>query len=438
MSTKEDFIKQLDEFRLEYCVSRDKLIEIYTFFKATPEELKYTTLINNAPVTVKRETFWDIVNTTDIRNICRKNKPQSEVEITDEEATSTDYTKLRKECVVAKQKLNFERNMFNKKLKEISSLEELNKELLNALKRLKPAEIKNHCFTETSNGVGVIILSDTHFNELIDIPSNKYDFEVASKRLHKLANTAKKHFEANGVQKVAILGLGDFLNSDRRQSEYMNMSTNRSRAVVLAYHLLRQFVLDINSTFEVSVAFQSGNESRVVGEEFDTSEELATYNYDFTLFNMLKISLGDTVTFIDGSFGEKVVNINGSNVLISHGVNIKADIEKSVAQTFGRYANMGITLDYMFVGHMHSSRVGDTYARCGSLCGGNSFSEGALNLTSKASQLIGIFYPDKSNNIMKVDLQNVDNIKGYDIIKELETYNAKSVNKKNKFLIHNI
>ena len=61
-----------------------------------------------------------------------------------------------------------------------------------------------------------------------------------------------------------------------------------------------------------------------------------------------------------------------------------------------------------------------------------------MNLTSKASQLIGIFYSDKSNNIMKVDLQNVDNIKGYDIIKELESYNAKSVNKKNKFLIHNI
>ena len=30
---KEDFIKQLDEFRLEYGVGRDKLIEIYTFFK---------------------------------------------------------------------------------------------------------------------------------------------------------------------------------------------------------------------------------------------------------------------------------------------------------------------------------------------------------------------------------------------------------------------
>ena len=436
--TKEEAIKDLKEFKEKYLVSRDRLIEIFTFFKFNPQESNYTTLINNAPVTVNREAYWDIINTTDIRNLCKKNRPQSEIEVSDEEATSTDYTKLRKECVTAKQKLNFERNMFNKKLREISSLEELNKELINALKKLKPIEVRNHWYAESADGVGVIVLSDTHFNELIDISSNKYDFEIASKRLHKLANTAKKHFEANGVQKVAILGLGDFLNSDRRQSEYMNMSTNRSRAVVLAYHLLRQFILDIQSMFDVSVAFQSGNESRVVGEEFDTSEELATYNYDFTLFNMLKISLGDTVTFIDGSFGEKVVNINNSNILISHGVNIKADIEKSVAQTFGRYANMGITLDYMFVGHMHSSRVGDTYARCGSLCGGNSFSEGALNLTSKASQLIGIFYSDKSHNIMKVDLQNVDNVKGYDIIKELEAYNAKSVNKKNKFLIHNI
>ena len=435
---KENAIKKLANFKNEYLVSRDRLLEIFTYFKFNPNEKKYTTIINNAQVTINNEEFWSIINTTDIRNLCKKPKEQSEIDVSDEQATPTDYTKLRKECVTAKHKLNFERNLFNKKLKEISSLEELNKELINALKKLKPTEIKKHQFSEVAEGVGVIILSDTHFNELIDIPSNKYDFEIASKRLHKLSCVAKKHFKTNNIQKVAILGLGDFLNSDRRQSEYMNMATNRSRAVVLAYHLLKQFILDINSEFDVSIAFQSGNESRVVGEEFDTSEEIATYNYDFTLFNMLKISLGDTVTFIDGSFGEKVININNSNVLISHGINIKSDIEKSVAQTFGRYANMGINLDYMFVGHMHSSRVGDTYARCGSLCGGNSFSEGALNLTSKASQLIGIFYPDKSNNIMKVDLQNVEGINGYDIIKELESYNAKSVSKKSKFLIHSI
>ena len=30
---------------------------------------------------------------------------------------------------------------------------------------------------------------------------------------------------------------------------------------------------------------------------------------------------------------------------------------------------------------------------------------------------------------MKIDLQNTDNIDGYDIVKELEAYNAKSVDK---------
>ena len=194
---KENAIKKLANFKNEYLVSRDRLLEIFTYFKFNPNEKKYTTIINNAQVTINNEEFWSIINTTDIRNLCKKPKEQSEIDVSDEQATPTDYTKLRKECVTAKHKLNFERNLFNKKLKEISSLEELNKELINALKKLKPTEIKKHQFSEVAEGVGVIILSDTHFNELIDIPSNKYDFEIASKRLHKLSCVAKKHFKTN-------------------------------------------------------------------------------------------------------------------------------------------------------------------------------------------------------------------------------------------------
>ena len=91
----------------------------------------------------------------------------------------------------------------------------------------------------------------------------------------------------------------------------------------------------------------------------------------------------------------------------------------------------------MFCGHKHSARIGDTYARCGSLCGGNSYSEGALNLNSRASQLLGIFYGDKTNEVLKVDLQDVSNIDGYDIVEKLVAYNIKSENKKNKFLVYN-
>lgn len=462
-------IEQFEEFKNSLGISRDKAIEIYNYFKLNPEVSEYCLFYNSAKMPIKYEQFWSYLNTSIIKELYSnkyketgvlesvkytkvvtsddlfKNLPQDRQEVVEEivdEETSKEYTKLRKEAITYKTKLNHERNSFNKKLKEISELEELNRELIEGLKKIEPITLVTHKVefdvTVDNKNIGIIALSDLHFNELIDIASNKYDFSIASKRLKKLANVAKQTLYVN---RIVILGLGDFINSDRRQSEVYNMSTNRNKATVIGFELLRQFILDLSSQFEITIAMISGNESRTVGEEFDTSDDIATYNYDYTLYNMLKIAFQNfnCIDFVDGSFGEKVLNINGSNVLITHGINIKSNnIQQSVSQTFGRYANIGIHLDYLFAGHYHNCNIGDIYSLSGSLCGGNSYSEGALNFTSRASQLIGVFYPDKTNSIIKVDLQNTDNIEGYNISNLLEDMNAKSINHKYKPVIYTV
>lgn len=460
-------IEQFEEFKNSLGISRDKAIEIYNYFKLNPEASEYCLFYNSSKMPIRNESFWHYLNTSIIKELYSNKyketgiletiksqkivttddliadlsqERQDRIEDLVDKETSKEYTKLRKEAITYKTKLNHERNKFNKKLKEISELEELNRELIKGLRNLKPVTLKTTKIDFTCDGknVGVIALSDLHFNELIDIASNKYDFNIASKRLKKLADVAKQTL---CVDRIVILGLGDFINSDRRQSEVYNMSTNRNKATVIGFELLRQFIMDLSSQFEITIAMVSGNESRTIGEEFDTSDDIATYNYDYTIYNMLKIAFQNylNIDFVGGSFGEKVLNINGSNVLITHGINIKSNnIQQSVSQTFGRYANMGIHLDYLFAGHYHNCNIGDIYSLSGSLCGGNSYSEGTLNFTSRASQLIGVFYPDKTNSIIKVDLQNTDNIKGYDISNLLEDMNAKSVNHKNKPVVYTV
>lgn len=433
---KEEALSLLKCFKSDG-ISRDKMIELYNFFRYNPEENSYTlTLTGGESVLIKRTELWNVVNTSDIREVW---KTGNKIFNKDEEYEDS-VIKLRKEKLGYSDKLKFERSVNTKNLRNLNTLEELNKEVIESLRKIPKIQSRENVISNTENGVGIIVLSDLHFNELIDIPSNKYDFEVASKRLKKLSNRAKNYFKQNGVTDVVITLLGDVMNSDRRQSEVFNMATNRSRAMVLAFHLLRQFISDISNVANVVVASVSGNESRVIGEDFDTSDILVTYNYDYTIHQFLKVAFEcrPDIKFIDGDFAEKVLNINGSNVLITHGVNLKNDLSKSVQQTFGRYSSNGINLDYLLCGHLHENRIGDTCARCGSLCGGNSYSEGALNLQSRASQMIGIFYPDKTNEMLRVDLQNTDNVDGYNIIQELEEYNIKSANKKHKFFIHNI
>jgi predicted phosphodiesterase len=431
---KEQAIKELEEFKAKSGISRDKAIEVYNVFKSNPTLDCYGVVYRGDIQEVKNEEFWHRINISDIRDVYTTGYTRED--FTDE------MVKLRKSKLLAQDKLRVERGAFNKNLRTLNALEELNKEVIESLKQLPRKEVKiSKDTTGAKNPVGVIIISDVHFNEIINTQGNTYDFKIASKRLKKLAIRAKKYFKDNNVDQVVICFLGDLLNSDRRLSEVFNMVTNRSRAMVLGFYLLKQFIQDIRQTVSNAViASVSGNEGRISPEEFCTSDILATYNYDYTIHEFLKIAFekDEGVKFIDGDFAEKLLNINNSNVLILHGVSLKSDLEKSVQQMFGRYSANGVNIDYLFCGHYHSARIGDTFARCGSLCGGNSYSEGALNLNSRASQLIGIFYPDKTNEVLRVDLQDTKDIEGYEIIEALEEYNAKSVIKKHKYFIHSI
>ena len=79
-------------------------------------------------------------------------------------------------------------------------------------------------------------------------------------------------------------------------------------------------------------------------------------------------------------------------------------------------------------GHIHSAYVADMFARSGSLCGSNAYSEGALQLSSRASQII-LMVDGSGIDGIKIDLQDTGDIEGYPIDEKLESYNAKSAKK---------
>jgi len=277
--------------------------------------------------------------------------------------------------------------------------------------------------------VGVLQIADTHFNELVSLPHNHYDFKVASRRLKHYVNRAKEIFKVYDIDNVLIAITGDLINSDRRLDEMLNMSTNRSKAVFLAVDLLQQIIFDIGQDYSVSVACVTGNESRLK-QDWGWSDFMASDNYDFVIFEILRHYFKTTdVQFIVDDPTECVVNVAGQNLLLLHGNgSFTTQYEKSVNQIKGRYAGRGVQIDYIISGHIHSARVGDIASRSSSLVGANEYSEKGLNLSGRASQNIYIFHEDKNIDAMKIDLQYVGE-ECYDIDSELESYNAKSSNK---------
>jgi len=335
---------------------------------------------------------------------------------------------------LAKQKQKFqdlnriERKSFREGTRQENALVEYNTEIIKLLKResLKTKLSKKKHNTEAAI---VVQIADTHFNELVELESNKYDFDIASKRLQKYAYKVKEYVKFHKANKVLIAITGDLINSDRRLDELMAAATNRAMATFLGVHLLKHFILDLNEIAEVQVCCVTGNESRV-NQELGWVNLVSSDNYDFTIFEMLRLLLPD-INFLRGDALELVVEINGKNMLVIHGHQLGRMDSNQVGKVISKYSAKGVIIDFIICGHLHETMIRDNIARSASLVGSNAYSENALNLSGTAAQNIYCFTDDGRHDI-RIDLQETNGWDGYDIKEELFAYNAKSAQKTHK------
>ena len=334
-----------------------------------------------------------------------------------------------------KQKAQDKNRIFNKSFREHArienALEEYNKELITLFDK-NELNTTISKFKPYRKAVGVIQLSDVHFNELVELENNRYDFSVASARTRYFIDKARTYFKTTNITNVVLALTGDLMNSDRRLDELLNQATNRAKATFLGVDILQQAILDLNKDFNVTVASVVGNEGRA-NKEMGWSDIIATDNYDYTIFQCLRyLFRHESVKFLHGDPSELVINVASQNLLMLHGHgSLKGKLDTTVNQIAGRYSLKGIKIDYVIFGHIHSARVGDNFGRSSSMVGANDYSEKALNLNGRASQNCYIFYSNGNRDGIKVDLQNIQE-NGYNIDKSLEAYNAKSSEKRRK------
>jgi len=339
--------------------------------------------------------------------------------------------KYKQETLRARDTNRIERKTFREFARVSNAVQEYQKEIIKIIKENNFAETKKHTI-KNSKASGIIHLTDTHFNELVNMEGyNYYDFSVASKRLYKFANESIKIFKLYNIENVLIAMTGDMLNSDARLDKLLNAATNRAKATFVGADLLRSFIFHINQHFNVSVAAVSGNESRI-GDEVGYTDMLVTDNYDFTIFQILKLIFEDKpgIKFADFGGKEQDIIVGNKRILLMHGneTTLRGDVEKGISQLMGKYADKGKKIDFVIFGHIHYARIGDKFGRGSSLVGANDYSDKGLHLISRASQNIHIITKEGDIHSIKIDLQNTTNEK-YDFNKALEAYNPKSAGK---------
>lgn len=332
-----------------------------------------------------------------------------------------------------KQKLQdinrIERKSFRESARIENALEEYIKELKRVFEKNKIPSVRPHKFKKPKSMI--VQISDTHFNELVEMVGNRYDFEMASKRLFKLSEKIQLYLKTHDVKNIFIVMTGDLLNSDRRLDELLSMATNRAKATFLAVSILRQFISDLNQYANVNVISVTGNESRI-RDEIGYVDALATDNFDFMIYEILSLLFEDSksVNFLNGDGYEYIFSINDITFLVNHGQNLGKMRVNDISKVITKWSRKGIDIDYILCGHLHECKITDSISRCGSLVGNNSYSDVGLNLYGRASQNLLIVHEDNTVDIIRVDLQNVrEEDKMYKINNDLERYNAKSLSK---------
>lgn len=326
-----------------------------------------------------------------------------------------------------------ERKSFREHARAHNALETLQTQILETLQTFSGALVKQ---TNVRSGpynsntpVAVLHLSDLHFNELIDLAHNKYDFTVAAKRLQLAAQKTKLYAKAHGCERLVLALGGDLINSDRRLDEVLSMATNRARAVVLATHILRQLIQDLRTDFFLDVFGITGNEGRAK-QELAWGDPAVSDSYDASVYWMLEQLFGSAdkgLRFHPLHGNEILFQIHQQVFLLIHGHQINAGDQRKVQAIIGKHSAVaGQQVTHVLCGHIHSSLVGDYVSRNASLAGANAYSDEGLNFASKASQNLHIVTQTSLDGI-KLDLQDVSGVDGYGIVEQLEAHEARSV-----------
>jgi predicted phosphodiesterase len=326
-----------------------------------------------------------------------------------------------------------ERKSFRHHARAANAIEALQSEILDILRVCskdlsQPTKIRSGSYN-SKRPVAVLHLSDLHFNELIDLPHNHYDFVIAAKRLQLLAQKTKLYAKAHQCERIVVALGGDIINSDRRLDEILSMATNRARAVVLATHVLRQLLEDLRTDFFIDVFGITGNEGRAK-QELAWGDPAVSDSYDASVYWMLEQLLGQNdkgLRFHPLHGNEVMFQIHKQIFLLLHGHQVNASDQRKVQAIIGKHSAVaGQQVTHVLCGHIHSSLVGDYVSRNASLAGSNAYSDEGLNFASKASQNLHIVSEQGLDGI-KLDVQDVTGVDGYGIIEQLEAHEARSV-----------
>lgn len=317
-------------------------------------------------------------------------------------------TDIKRDLYIQEIKTRDERNSYRRTLRDEARIDKIKTLIADSIKHLcnlQPIEYDTGC--DCDDVEAVMLLSDMHLGMQIDNFANRYNSEIARKRLMAYVDETIRICQESGVSKLNVCNLGDMIHGIIHITARLEEEEDVIEQIMLAAEILAEALNRLQEAAPI-IIYRSvtDNHSRAIAnfKEHVEKENLARL-IDFYLEARLKdtnIVFGKDNLDWDIS---KFELLNGKIMVCSHG---HRDSINTILQGY-----MGATreyIDYVCVGHYHESKMksfqGAKVFVNGSLCGTDSYAQ-SRRLFGDPEQTLLVF----RGNTLSQHLVNLKDVK---------------------------
>lgn len=390
MMTKEEFIKFVDEKTKDCTLTKDIAYEIGKKHRELPKiERNWSWVAELIGWHGTGESLRSFV----LRRLKDEGLVESPVDLNDEDS----LTKKRVELFKEKQQVRDEWSTYRRMLREdarIDTLKETIQEAARTLKPFKKVNCSNSLFHESE---AIALFSDLHIGVEFDDFCNKYNLEIAKKRVSKYVDDVRRYCLLHKVRRLNITNLGDLISGIIHPTIRLEQEFDVIEQVMNAGEILAGVLNELQDVApEVIYRSCTDNHSRAVANKTEAIEKENFYRLiDWYVQERLK----DTnIIFKNDNLSNEIGKfelMNGKKVMFAHGHN---DNTNKIFQNF-----IGASEEYIhyaLLGHYHCERVKNFQNMRvfvnGSIVGTDDYAA-SKRLYTKPSQMLLVF--DRDNVI---------------------------------------
>lgn len=314
------------------------------------------------------------------------------------------YVKLQ----TNKQQLSDLRSALNRQIRTTARWEEFEQELLNVMKTLPDisSPIKKVPYTP-SNSEAVLLFGDLHLGVNCDNAKNRFNYEIATQRIERLANKVIYYCKLNKIKTLHFCNLGDMIHGIIHTNARIEVEFDVAEQVIKSSELVANLLSTLNKSIP-NIVYRSvlDNHSRVTPNK---EESVEAEQFSRIIDEIIQLRLrGSGIKFEDNTIDRGIGSFelsSGKNFIFVHG---HQDSVKDINKTLLAIGSITRkSIDYFALGHYHNPNEKDVNGTLvftnGSIVGPEQFAFGKRLLTP-ASQKLLIFSDDEYADVQDIEI----------------------------------